>query len=118
MKVSTSDLLGPALDWAVAATEGYVKRGAARAYKGSVLIPNASGLGQTYSPSTSWAHGGPIIAAHCVEFDYDEASQTYRAYDGIHAGEGATHLIAAMRCLVAAKLGDEVELPDALAATV
>lgn len=33
---------------------------------------------------------------------------------GIPEGYGPTPLIAAMRCFVASKLGDEVEVPDEL----
>lgn len=58
--------------------------------------------------SSEWAQGGPIIASSNMEFDYDEANQIFRAYDGVHAGEGKTHLLAAMRCFVA-NLGEEAE---------
>jgi len=64
--------------------------------------------------TTNWPLMGPIIDRECMEFDYDEAEQAYHAYNGIHAGKGKTHLIAAARCYVASKLGEVVEVPEEL----
>lgn len=61
--------------------------------------------------SREWAHGGLIIQAHHIEFDYDETANKFQAYDGIYAAGGPTHLIAAMRCFVISKLGVSVILP-------
>lgn len=74
-----------------------------------------------YNPSTEWAHGGPIIARERITLypnDPVEPKATitpnlnkphyyFRQY-------GPTALIAAMRCFVASKLGDEVEIPEEL----
>jgi hypothetical protein len=98
--MKTSELTGAALDWAVAVCEhnvGWEPEGEDRDYY-----------------STDWAQGGPIIEREHTEFDFDEDTQMFHAYDGVYAGVGPTHLIAAMRCYVASKLGDTVEIPEEL----
>jgi hypothetical protein len=64
-----------------------------------------------FSPSTSWADGGPIIERERIESrttaDGWEAS-TVALHDW--SIEGATLLVAAMRAYVASRFGDEVEL--------
>lgn len=111
MKLKTADLTGPALDWSVA----------------KCMWPDAVGNtipwhkdGSDYSPTTDWAHGGPIIERELVELSIDGASM-----DGLWVAKssgwyapasGPTPLIAAMRCYVASKLGDEIEVPKELLA--
>lgn len=92
MKIKTSELTGAALDWAVAKCEGIRKPDLVGGFDG---IGNYS---EPWEPSTNWSQGGPIIER--------EAAQ-YECF-------GPTPLIAAMRCYVASKLGDEVEIPDEL----
>jgi hypothetical protein len=76
---------------------------------------------QQFQYSTDWTQGGPIIGREHIELRYHAvivAGIWYR--DGI-GGEctykaiGPTPLIAAMRCFVISKLGEEVEVPDDLA---
>lgn len=67
--------------------------------------------------SSNWAQGGPIIEQEKIclwseGYDWEAKIQ-------IGVGEwvetwGPTPLIAAMRCYVARKLGDEVEIPEEL----
>ena len=110
MKTPTKDLIGPALDWAVA-------KCAKKPYRfensvGGDYNGNSWWVIRRYS--TDWSQAGPIIDREHIEFDYDEATQMYTAANGQHAGQGKTHLIAAMRCYVASKLGDEVDVPEEL----
>lgn len=84
-----------------------------------------------YEPSIDWAQGGPIIerefmdletvpcgpASENVKFDTWRAWVNYPDQDAVCA-TGPTPLIAAMRCYVASKLGDEVEVPDELTTLV
>jgi hypothetical protein len=115
MKIKTDNLPGPALDWAVAKCEGFtdeVER------SGWAWHPS------WYNPSTSWAQGGPIIEreeigirrnAPCSDGRQWEASGSITAKGaGYRWGYGPTPLIAAMRCYVASRLGEEVEIPDEL----
>ena len=80
-----------------------------------------NGYAEGFEPSTDWSQGGPIIEREKIELRYHDvivAGIWYR--DGIgsdecsHKAIGPTPLIAAMRCLCASKLGDEVEVPDEL----
>lgn len=62
--------------------------------------------------STDWSQGGPIIEREGIDLMKVGVKQ-WRADCG-PARYGPTPLIAAMRCYVASKLGDEVEIPSEL----
>ena len=113
MKIKTADLIGPALDWAVAQCEGKIY-----GYKHQ-LVDDCRGV-IPYSPSTDWAIGGPLIEQECLDV---RVFAEHGAPDGgpywiserhPAVGHGPTPLIAAMRCVVASRLGDEVDVPDEL----
>lgn len=110
MKVETSELTGAALDWAVAKCEG-VK---VTKYLESPNLFFGVGFDK-YKPSTNWSQGGPIIEREKVGIGHawTEGEWLASAHDmDSPQFTGPTPLIAAMRCLVASKLGDEVEIPD------
>lgn len=71
-----------------------------------------------YKPSSDWVTGGPIIerelmrSSHFVGQLSPEQPWHYWMPDNV-TGHGPTPLIAAMRAFVAARLGPEVELPEA-----
>lgn len=111
MKIKTCDLHGPALDWAVAHCVEWSKP--------FPIMPL-----RVLPYSTDWAQAGPIIeregiAIDCVrtsgKVDSWVAAMTYpdKEFDGVARAEeqGPTPLVAAMRCYVASKLGDEVDVP-------
>jgi len=65
--------------------------------------------------STDWAFCGPIIERERITIEWEGDPDSWCAC--IMADQevyGPTALIAAMRCYVASKLGDEVEIPDEL----
>jgi len=118
MLTKTNELTGPALDWAVAKCEGDEVR-----YEGGCIRPALSQFvdDDWYQPSTDWNQGGPIIEREKIELRYHDvivAGIWYR--DGIgrdecsHKAIGPTPLVAAMRCYVASKLGNEVDIPKEL----
>lgn len=97
-KVNTNELIGAALDWAVAKCEG-----------------NSGDFGiDGYSPSTDWAQGGPIIENEEINLWTDGYAAWEATKPGFWQEWGPTPLIAAMRCYVGTKLGNEVEVPDEL----
>jgi hypothetical protein len=59
--------------------------------------------------STDWAQGGPIIEREKIELTHDGFEWWARIWAD-EDYEGPTPLVAAMRCYVASKLGDEVKL--------
>ena len=65
-----------------------------------------------------WALGGAIIEREKIATRFDLEEQewqaTIAAEDEWVYGWGTTPLIAAMRCYVASKLGDEVQIPEGL----
>lgn len=107
MKVKTSELQGAALDWAVAKCEG-------RDQFFSLNQPtHKEHCFSLMAYSTDWAQGGPIIERERIATWGD--NPYWEAEIGQVWAKGPTPLIAAMRCYVASKLGDEVEVPDELA---
>ena len=118
MKVS--ELKGADLDWAVAKAANWsVVINDGLIYE--VFQPDSYNIDdlhncQHISPSTDWAHGGPIIELEIIGLDYDAADGWQaRDFDTQKiTATGPTPLIAAMRCYVASKLGEEVEIPAEL----
>jgi hypothetical protein len=101
--MKTSELTGAALDWAVWAAqygEGFYG-----------FKPERDRY------STDWSQGGPIIEREKIDtFNQDNGyngailmATRKNPHPTPYFGE--TTLIAAMRCYVASKLGDEVEIP-------
>ena len=127
MKVKTADLIGAALDWAVAKCDGYDEWEWDRDVSDLWVIRRSTQtehwLKGYYEPSTDWAQGGPIIdrekfgVCHYNESDGWEvpnwAAWRTDVDDRVQI-MGETALIAAMRCFVASKLGDEVDVPEGL----
>jgi hypothetical protein len=98
--MKTSELTGATLDWAVAKCEGYRLD----------LVPEGE-----YTPSTNWAQGGLII--ELMGMNIIRTNKTDKepwAACLTHYIDGATPLIAAMRCYVAYRMGDEVDVPEEL----
>lgn len=74
------------------------------------------GHSEPYTPSTRWAHGGPIIDAQDIYFEPSNFQRDGKVFafidDGHHITPGQfgpTRLIAAMRAYVASKYGEEVD---------
>jgi len=68
----------------------------------------------TYNPSGDWMQGGPIIERERIDVLYEHDLRWIAVPQKGIESYGPTPLIAAMRCYVASKLGDEVEIPDEL----
>ena len=77
--------------------------------------------------STDWSFGGPVIEREQITldltdvlFDHDTDAAIlldkpeWWASIGEVTGRGPTPLVAAMRCFVVSRLGDEVEVPEEL----
>ncbi len=63
--------------------------------------------------STNWTQIGPIIEREGISSIFHEQGHwTASNLHGTVCVEGHTPLIAAMRCYVASKLGDTVEVPE------
>jgi len=100
--MKTAELTEAALDWAVAKCEGVIS--------GNECLDRIDWLTEY---STDWAQGGLIIEREHIALwseGYDWEAKRY----GQHESWGQTPLIAAMRCYVASKLGNEVEIPKEL----
>lgn len=124
MKIKTSELTGTALDWAVAKCEGVVGQ------DGNPVLFRFTGSGRYgvrrnpgadfghYQPQT-WMDGGPIIEREKLGllFNWMPEDRSYWSAildDGEYRQSGPTPLVAAMRCFIASRLGDEVDVPEEL----
>jgi hypothetical protein len=119
--VKTSELSGNALNHVVARLEGHEWRCpwmlAQDGYEAWQGYEHGWG-NPTPEYSTDWAQGGPIIEREGIAPWPVSARLTgwvAESHTAFVLGRGATPLEAAMRCYVASKLGDEVEIPDELA---
>jgi hypothetical protein len=113
MNIQTSELTGAALDWAVAKCEGYIDDCNTWMHEATISEIEEG----HYKPSTEWAQGGPIIQREFIGFVIIDRSN-FKLWDavgmgfgrGAPVGRGATPLEAAMRCYIASKLGDAIEI--------
>lgn len=106
MKVKTSELTRTQINYLVGKCAGYEDKDFCPHDKHYRDEDN-----KWYSPADDWAHGGPIIEREYIQLSIDLA---WEAHIGPSIYRGPTPLIAAMRCYVASKLGDEVDVPDDL----
>ncbi len=106
--VKVSEIEGPLLDYWAAMAEW----GSASVVDGDVMGASGSEwAGRTFSPSTSWVQGGPIMERDRIKLLPPEADRlVWLAEVGAARGHGVTPLIAAMRAFVASKFGEQV--PD------
>lgn len=109
MKIKVKETSGLVLDYLVTKCEGF--------------LCDYEYNGQLAPYSSSWAIAGPIIEREQIDVGcYDPYGVGWRAttqadytrtpdryYNTMF---GSTPLVAAMRCYVAKKMGDEVEIPD------
>ena len=122
MKIKTKDLTGAALDWAVAKCMGYVEQGVygTPEFRDSEVYLCYCGavLNSCYSPTTDWVLGGPIIERERISIRQWTNVPLVHAYmpqdNAPWLSDGTSPLIAAMRCYVTSKLGDEVDVPEEL----
>jgi hypothetical protein len=110
MNIKTSELTGAALDWAVTKCEGFNHE----------VTSSEWGM---WGWATDWAQGGPLIEREGIALRaYDHNVQKWSAEPSINTVQtqlsafrtGPTPLIAAMRCYVASRLGDSVNIPEEL----
>ena len=113
--IATSELKGAALDWAVAIAEGLEIGEDNKPIWFGDDQPYYEAARRAYNPSTDWAQGGPIIEREGIFVGpWGHAPGGIAWKSANKKFEGPTPLIAAMRCYVASKLGDTVEIPDEL----
>jgi hypothetical protein len=130
--VNVELLSGPALDWAVARSFGWVDFPSDSIEQGNYwhLDAEKAPYGRRlykddWKPSSDWGQAGRIIQDKGITLvartDFATGTPDYWAtmdrYDGQNADErtgvdGPTPIVAAMRCFVASELGYKIEIPD------
>jgi hypothetical protein len=121
--MKTAELIGLPLNWAVMKCECAIPaafKSAPVEFYGTIRVFRiyTNAHSEPVSPSTNWAHGGPIIERERMSVEYYNTDTSDSPWSACSAGGkyhfGPTLLIAAMRCYVASNLGDEVEIPKGL----
>lgn len=123
MKTKVSEATGRTLNWLVAKAQGATNLRLYTPRSIDLLAPYwvfkweaedwREELGN-YDPSEDWSLGGPIIEDEGIY--YEPLGAEFLAHkDGTDVeAVGPTPLIAGMRCFVASRLGNAVEVPEEL----
>lgn len=118
IEMKTAELIGPALDWAVAESIcakpfctqfGFIILETPAVF--DHLLPIGGGR---FHPSSDWSLGGPLIDKHRMSF-WGGENYVYAVCAG-GEGYGPAHLVAACRAIVSASLGERVQVPSELVA--
>lgn len=121
IEVKTADLQGWQLAWAVAIAEeldpylvGPHYGNPWRVFR--IQHGEAIKWERLYNPHEDWALGGQLIGKYRVGFGlYSDYVFAVTGLDNLPGdANGSTHLVAACRAIVAAKLGDTVQVPKEL----
>jgi len=121
VKKKVDELEGAELDYWVAKAEGVQVRKASDGWNPNVhweaVGEDSDGLYVPWSPSSSWLEAGPIIEREGINvaeiLDEDGKFQRWGAIHRRHIHvlySAETPLVAAMRCYVGSKFGEEVEV--------
>lgn len=116
MKVKTSELSGKALDWAVIKASNFP----VMMHEGSfVSYDMEMDAYVIIQPSVAWSQCGAMISRFGMTItpassDRTEWMARFSENEEMLDGFGSTPQIAICRAVVAAKLGDEVDIPDEL----
>jgi hypothetical protein len=111
--MKTSEAKDKVLNYLVAKCEGAYNPSVDTDIDGTKRV-NYGGMYPEWS--TDWAHGGPIIEREKINLGsvLCDGREFWTATMYLAESEGPTPLVAAMRCYVASKLGDDVEIPEEL----
>lgn len=133
VEVKTAELIGPALDWAVAKANGFAVQvrpyaefcNASTGHKVKARYHRVwyefDGDLEEYSPSADWSQGGPLIEKYAVKIEHfpsetiaSKANARIAMHSTAYWQSGPAPLVALCRAIVAAKLGDAVSVPEEL----
>ena len=119
MIIKTTKLTGKALDWAVGVAIGY----SPTISGGNVIVGNEDERGVTHmvicEPTTNWGQLGPILSEcmhYCKRGAVVVVGVQVKVNESLITAHGSAGDLetAACRAIVAAKLGDTVDVPEVL----
>ena len=110
--LSVDDLQNASLDWAVAKCFGRDK--GFKPFGHTVLLQRSNGDHTRSEFSTRWEDGGSIVDDMKIDIRHLEDGCEASIGSGSRTYAGPTALVAAMRCCVGTKMGDEIEVPRVL----
>jgi len=117
--MKTSDLVGPALDWAVAQCEKLSPYLDLHHDKWATFVNYSDHYNWVhYTPTQEWGWRGSIIERERISLwarGNEWAAESFVPNQQCLECVGPTPLIAAMRCYVASKLGDDIDIPPEIA---
>lgn len=116
MKIKVSEATPLQLDWLVAKCENLQPMYLYTFQNGRHIVhhPYYEGYDYGFFPTTDPSQSWPIIEREKIAVDYDHDIWNASITGEPAYWQGPTSLIAAMRCWVTSKMGEEVEVPDEL----
>lgn len=126
MKVKTAGLIEPALSYIVSVALGHAPEKDFHSHgmtwngwweTAAYIDTKPNEYRRIPRYSADWSQGGPIIEREKIGVRYIGHSIEGEIWDASindEEIEGPTPLVAAMRCYVASKLGEEVDVPEEL----
>jgi hypothetical protein len=127
--MKTNELTGRALNWAVAQAQGVPVEFSEYCEDALVVVVPEDDIEydndgypvlQFYNPAKDWSDGGPIIEREGISVLYRTGVRMTANINGQyeqsvgHRHKGNIGLLVAMRCYVASKLGDDIDIPAEL----
>ncbi|MFW0766726.1 phage protein NinX family protein [Trabulsiella odontotermitis] len=105
MKVKVQDLTGVALDYAVDR--------AANSHKYSEQLSCIRVSNNSFNPSSSWNQCGVLITRYQISFSVltGEVYASAELHEWPGSAYGESHLQAACRAIVVARIGEEIDVP-------
>jgi hypothetical protein len=117
--VNVTELEGAALDWATGVSLGHKVHNSNNVGGLSISEPYSKHDRFIWSPSTDWSQCGPVISSEYIDVWHSLLGTEHDVVWCAQAPCGRiyrapTPLIAACRAIVAAKVGDTVDVPEEL----
>tara|TARA_R110000868_G_C10764440_1_gene754198 strand:+ start:375 stop:701 length:327 start_codon:yes stop_codon:yes gene_type:complete len=107
MKIKVSEATNLQIDWLVAKCAGNMGHKLKDFWLVHMEDPDLQ-------YSTNWNQGGPILEREKIQLGFGTMWSAFTIDQWPTLTLGETPLIAAMRCFIASRLGDEVDVPEEL----
>ena len=137
-QIKVSEATPIQLDWLVAKCKGIIATRCGAGPSAYLAYTPKRSAYKRWEPTRNWKQGGALIEREKIDLEFmdnfeawcgsvvreygqdresysdDQDRESYTAEQESFVGYGPTPLIAAMRCFVASRLGDEAEIPEEL----
>ena len=119
-QIKVSEATSIQLDWLVAKCKGIIATRCGAGPSAYLAYTPKRSAYKRWEPTRNWKQGGALIERERITLDLYESGEWLAQIWGDDITDsdfeecGPTPLIAAMRCYVSSRMGDEVEVPEEL----